>query len=149
MKKKHFTKAVLFSLVMAILPITSCNKDNIIDGGTYNLTFDKSELTFEAIASSDIIEILNAKHRWGVESVEIKEGEKIQIVRNEFVIESDGKNSFNVFANPFVGECFSIEKQGSKMLIKLNENNGAERKLTIAINAGPGYGVVHITQKGK
>jgi len=144
------------AVVMALCIFTNCKDNDIIKEGDRNLSFDKNNLTLEAAAKSDVIQILNAKdwpnpERWGVSSVRITTSEGASEIENTFVIETDGNgSSWNVYVNPVVGEWFSIEKKGAEIHIQLSENVGAERKLTIQINAASsGDGELRVTQKGK
>ncbi|MDR0699278.1 MAG: hypothetical protein LBG28_08700 [Tannerella sp.] len=148
-----FKKTVnAFIAVMGIVLISGCSNDsNLPKDGEYNLRFDKKELTFEAKESSGIIRILdtgNWRHqdKWGVNYVTI--GEVVH--SNTFVTKSEGGDTFNVYDNPVVGEWYSIEKDGSNIIIQLKENTGTERRMKISINAGAnGQGEVSIFQEGK
>jgi hypothetical protein len=156
MKTNAFHKTVLIFAV-AVSCLTGCNKsDDYSYAGGQPLHFDKSDLIFDSASSSGVIEILETKgwdkpEAWGVASVSITVGEKTSVSMTPFVIEENNKgDKYNVYIDPVVGEWFSVKKEGGKILINVNENNGAERKLKIQINAGgSGSGEILVTQKRK
>jgi hypothetical protein len=152
MSKLFKKTANTFIAVMGIIFISGCSNDNNLpkDGGD-NLSFDREELAFEARESSGIIRILDTddwkyQDGWGVNYVMI--GEIVH--SNTFVTKSEDGDTFNVYVNPVIGEWYSIEKEGSSIIIRLKENTGTERRMKIAINAGSnGQGEVSILQKGE
>lgn len=158
MTKFLLCKTILFSFVaMTAYCLIGCNNnDDVSKEG--RLELDKSVLNFESTSGSDFVEILDAKEWdvlgfWGVEHVyciDVATG-KESFIPNTFVVENNEKgDSFNVYANPVIGEWYSIVNDGSKITVNLDENNGAERKLIIQINAASnGQGYFTVIQKGK
>ena len=135
---------------------SSCNKANEpIWGADMNVYFDKNDLVFEASGGVQTVEILDVKDwirkdGWGIERVQIKTGEDIFEFENTTKLENDGKNIYTVLVAPFKGECFEISKQGANVVIKLDENTGADRSFKVEINTGSeGTGEIRVLQKGK
>jgi hypothetical protein len=150
-RKRQFFASI--AIMMAVCVVTfGCSKDDhLVKDGGYNLKFDKKDLAFDAKESSEIIRILDTddwkyQDGWGVNYVLIDEIQH----SNSFVTKSNGEDTYNEYANPVVGEWYSIEKDGFNIIIRLKENAGTERRMKIAINAGVnGQGEVSIFQKGK
>ena len=88
---------------------------------------------------------------WGIDALYFAncEGDTV-CYQNDFVVETNGKDYYNVHVNPFVGDFFSIERKGDEIHLRFNENNDdCEKKMTIQVNSGPAFGEIYVTQKGK
>ena len=106
-------KSILFCFILVICVCQGCKDDNVIYGGS--LRFDKETVSVEADASSTTVAVLDSKGKknvpnagWGVSSILIETIKGETRFNNTFELESNGKDIYNVYINPVVGDWFSV-----------------------------------------
>ena len=168
--KPKFIFAFIVMVAVGVLSLFSCKKDLMIGCEYRSFYFDKQTLTLEATSSYEVVKILGTVKMedygedkkimeiedwsgriWGISSLSFIncEGDGVGYA-NDFVVETNGMDYYDVHTNPFVGDFFSIERKGNEIHLRFNENNDdCEKKMTIHVNGGTYIGDIIVTQKGK